>query len=153
MPNKTIYVAEDDLSIFEQAQALAGDSISATIIQALRQFVERQEAIMQGYRTIDLAVGTITTSRKQFTGRLIAQAKQQHREGGAVLNKYEVYQTPKGNLVVYLKSIPAEGSYNQVEKRLDVYTSLDQLHANVPSELAEQVAQKLSGDQIEVLDI
>jgi EXLDI family protein len=151
MPNKTIYVAEADLPIFEQAQALAGDSISATIMQALRQFVERQEAIMQGYRTIDLAVGTITTTRKQFNGRLIAQAKQQRSDAG--LDKYEVYQTPRGNLVVYHKRIPGKDVQYSLEKRLDVYPTMAQLREHIPAELADLVAQKLSNDEIEVLDI
>ncbi len=42
MPNRTIYVADSDLPVFEKAQQLAGDNLSATIAQALRRFVEAE---------------------------------------------------------------------------------------------------------------
>src|SRR5690348_14808983 len=38
MPNKTIYVADSDLPLYEQAQAMAGGNLSAAIAQALRRF-------------------------------------------------------------------------------------------------------------------
>ena len=41
MPNRTIYVADVDLPIFEKAQKLAGDNLSAAIAQALHYFVEK----------------------------------------------------------------------------------------------------------------
>ena len=44
MPNRTIYVADADVPIFEKAQKLAGDNLSAAIAHALRSFVEREEA-------------------------------------------------------------------------------------------------------------
>src|SRR5258708_38696707 len=44
MPTKTIYVADADLPTFERAQALAGDNLSATIVQALRRFVQAHDA-------------------------------------------------------------------------------------------------------------
>ena len=46
MPNRTIYVADADLPIFEKAQKLAGDNLSAAIAQALHYFVEKEEAKM-----------------------------------------------------------------------------------------------------------
>jgi hypothetical protein len=33
MPNRTIYVADADLPIFEKAQELAGENLSATIAE------------------------------------------------------------------------------------------------------------------------
>jgi hypothetical protein len=44
MPNKTIYVPDEDLPVFERAQAIAGGSLSATIVQALRDYIAAQEA-------------------------------------------------------------------------------------------------------------
>ena len=44
MPNKTIYVSDADVPTFERAQELAGGNLSATIVQALRRFVEMEEA-------------------------------------------------------------------------------------------------------------
>ncbi|MDF1660933.1 MAG: ATPase, T2SS/T4P/T4SS family [Planctomycetota bacterium] len=43
MPNKTIYIKDEDASIFTKAQKMGGESISAVITKALRQFVEHSE--------------------------------------------------------------------------------------------------------------
>lgn len=42
MPNKTIYVRDEDLPIFERAAAISG-SLSAAIAEALREWVEKAE--------------------------------------------------------------------------------------------------------------
>ena len=34
VPNKTIYVADTDLPLFQRAQELTGDNLSATIVRA-----------------------------------------------------------------------------------------------------------------------
>ena len=41
MPNRTIYVAGADLSIFEKAQKLAGDNLSAAIPEVLYESIVR----------------------------------------------------------------------------------------------------------------
>lgn len=44
MPNKTIYIKDEDAAVFTKAQKIGGESISAVITKALRQFVELSEA-------------------------------------------------------------------------------------------------------------
>ena len=44
MPNKTIYVSEDDLPLFERAQELSGANLSSAIIKALKRYIELEEA-------------------------------------------------------------------------------------------------------------
>jgi len=152
MPTKTIYVSDQDLPIFEQAQALAGDSLSATIIQALRHFIEQQEARARAFRTVELEVGKLTTARKRFTGRLLAKTHIDGLGHTSVLEKFEVYETTKGNLVVYLKRLFGERD-QRPERRLDIYSSLDDLKGHIPDELYHVVVQKRGGDDIEVLDV
>jgi hypothetical protein len=41
MPNKTIYVSEDDLPLFERAQLVSGTNLSSVIVRALRRFLEQ----------------------------------------------------------------------------------------------------------------
>ena len=41
MPNKTIYVSDGDLSLYQRAQELAGGNLSAAISAALRRFVDQ----------------------------------------------------------------------------------------------------------------
>lgn len=73
MPNKTIYVSDGDLPVFERAQELAGENLSSTIVQALRNFVQSHEARVAGFRDIVVRVGTDIYTRKQFRGRLLAK--------------------------------------------------------------------------------
>jgi hypothetical protein len=51
MPNKTIYVKDADLPLFEQAQELLGDSVSAMFAEFLR---ERVAAVDPEDRVVDL---------------------------------------------------------------------------------------------------
>lgn len=50
MPNKTIYVKEADLSVWNQAQERLGDSISSIVIECLKERLEESRA-RKGRRT------------------------------------------------------------------------------------------------------
>jgi EXLDI family protein len=172
MPNRTIYVADADLPTFEKAQELAGENLSATIAQALRRFVEAQEAKTSGFEEITIKVGKIAHSYKRFQGRLLAKGRvREQNETRRIV--YEVYQTAKGKLAVYVRSAPnwenpktwsyknwshrdwSQWPNTDYEFRLEVYDELDELKDNVPLELYEAVAQALKGDPdgVEYLDI
>ena len=58
VPNKTIYVSDDDLPLYEQAQQMAGGNLSAAIARALRQYVTREEDREAGYRQVTVRAGT-----------------------------------------------------------------------------------------------
>jgi EXLDI family protein len=105
MPNRTIYVADADVAIFEKAQELAGENLSATITQALRRFVEAEEARASGFEEITVKVGKIAHSYKRFRGRLLAKGRvfEQNDTRRIV---YEVYQTAKEKLALYVRSAP-----------------------------------------------
>lgn len=106
MPNRTIYVADADLPVFEKAQQLAGDNLSATIVQALRRFVESEEARESGYLEITVAVGKGRPYiQKRFRGRLLAKRRLalSHKARMLVL---EVYQTAGGRFALYSRNLP-----------------------------------------------
>jgi EXLDI family protein len=104
MPNRTIYVADSDLPTFEKAQQLAGDNLSATIVQALRRFVEAEEARASGYHEITVAVGKGRPYvRKQFRGRSLAKRRLSMNKSARVLT-LEVYQTAQGRFVLYSRN-------------------------------------------------
>ena len=103
MPNKTIYVSESDAALFSRAQELVGGNLSDAISQALRRFVEVQEAHMIGYEEVDVRVGEAGVYKhRRFIGRLLAQyrvpADATGREQYIV-----VYQTQKGRYAVHSK--------------------------------------------------
>lgn len=105
MPNKTIYVSDTDLLIFERAQELAGENLSATITEALRRYVNNAEAKAQGLEEIIVKVGKVAVTRKRFWGRLLAKGqlpgdnKDDHQW-------YTVYRTAKGAFAVYITNHP-----------------------------------------------
>ncbi|HLH62858.1 MAG TPA: EXLDI protein [Ktedonobacteraceae bacterium] len=103
MPNRTIYVADADMPIFEKAQRLAGDNLSATIVQALRRFVETEEAKVSGFEEITVSVGKGRPYlRKQFRGRIIARRRLSVQDDTRWL-VLTVYQTAKGRFALYTR--------------------------------------------------
>ena len=172
MPNRTIYVADTDLPTFEKAQELAGENLSATIAQALRRFVEAEEAKASGFEEITVKVGKITHSYKRFRGRLLAKGRV-HNQNETRRTVYDVYQTVRGNLALYVRGAPnwenpkiwsyknwshkdwSQWPNTDYEFRLEVYETLDELKDNVPLELYEAVTQALKRDPdgVEYLDI
>jgi EXLDI family protein len=107
MPNRTIYVADADLPIFEKAQQLAGENLSATIAQALRRFVETEEARASGYEEVTVSVGRGRPCiQKQFRGRSLIK-RRLVMENKARLLTLEVYQTVHGRFALYSKNSPS----------------------------------------------
>jgi len=183
MPNRTIYIADADMPIFEKAQKLAGDNLSAAITHALRSFVEREEARQSGYEDITVKVGKGRPYlQQQFRGRLIA--KRRLNIGNEARNlTMNVYQTAKGRFAVYTKNQPnwsgwshrqsrqhrkdssdwqswtdsahdwSEYYQQDDELRLDVYDTLDELKENIPEELYDAITHYIKGGDVEILDI
>ena len=112
MPNRTIYVADSDLPIFEKAQQLAGDNLSATIAQALRRFVTTEEAKESGYEEITVRVGKGRPYlQKQFRGRKLA-SQRLHLGPEARMLTLTVYQTVHGRFALYSKSSAYWGDWS-----------------------------------------
>jgi len=104
MPNRTIYIADADLPIFEKAQKLTGDNLSAAIAQALRCFVEKEEAKSSGFEEITVKVGKGRPYfTKRFQGRLLAKRRIRVQNTTRLLTLV-VYQTAKGRFAVYTKN-------------------------------------------------
>lgn len=106
MPNKTIYVSDDDLPLFERAQELSGDNLSAVVVRALRRFIEIEEAKEGGMDEVRVLVGTAGYHRrKRFTGVRLVRWLQStgDRKGTQILN---VYRTAKDHYVLHTRTVP-----------------------------------------------
>ena len=59
MPNKTIYVSESDLPLYERAQELTGGNLSQAITRGLKRLVELEEdpGVLAGHLGVVGAVG------------------------------------------------------------------------------------------------
>lgn len=177
MPNKTIYVAEDDLPVFERAQTLAGGNLSSAIAHALRRFVEQEDARREGFQEVTVRVGRSGAHViKQFWGRRLARwiAPQPDAERVQILG---VYRTRRGRYAVHRRessraawwSNPAFWtdpavwkdpqawreilSWDGSDASLEVYESLDELAAHIPEDLWARVAEANRQPPLEILDL
>jgi len=172
MPNKTIYVSDDDLKLFQRAQELAG-SLSAAIVTALRRYVDTEEGRLEGYDEITVKVGPGAGRKQRFVGVLLG-------EWGRTVAKrteiFKVYRSRTGKFVVHTERSAdwawsgSEGGWRENwrghlgigdqhwgsttgERSLQVADTIEDLRALIPKELYEMVATAARQPPIEDLDI
>jgi EXLDI family protein len=174
MPNKTIYVSDDDLPLYKRAQELAGN-LSSAISIALRRYVELEEGRAEGYEEITVKVGRGTGRKQRFSGVLLAEGGRSSKNG---YEAFKVYRSRTGKFVLYadrsnLFSVGADkeeftsgwrawiGNWStdqswsmaQGEATLEVVDTLEELRALVPEDLYELVEEADSHPVVEDLDI
>ncbi|WP_280488637.1 EXLDI protein, partial [Nocardia farcinica] len=98
MPNKTIYVADDDLPLFQRAQELVGGNLSGAVVTALRRFIELEEGRQEGYEEVVLKVGHNGVRQVRFAGTLLTEWREMGDEGFA---RIRVYRSRKGKFVLH----------------------------------------------------
>jgi EXLDI family protein len=173
VPNKTIYVSEGDLRLYQQAQELAGGNLSAAISTALKRYVDVEQGRTEGFDEIILRVGVGKARRKvRFSGLLLgtwASSSSSHPE------IYRVYRTRSGKFAVHLErpeswdSRTADGKpagwraqlglqsatwgSRTAVSTIEVYDTLEALHEHIPAEVYELVADAAQQPMVEDLDI
>lgn len=157
MPNKTIYVSDSDLPVFERAQELAGGNLSGTIAKALHGLVEREEQAQRGFEEFDVKVGTIVHVPKRFVGRLLVKGEVGGRQH-PLITTYAIYGTQKGRFALHVRAEPNPHSKDtdwsaRQEYRLDVFDALEDLKGLIPEELYDAAVAAARGEGVEVLDI
>jgi EXLDI family protein len=106
MPNKTIYVSDDDLPLFERAQELSGTNLSSAIVRALRRFIEVEEARERGLDDITVIVNAQGAHRrKRFLGQRLVRWLQPPASGKGteIIN---AYHTAGDRYVLHTRLIP-----------------------------------------------
>ena len=172
MPNKTIYVSDGDLPIYQRAQELAGDNLSAAIAAALRRYVEVEEGRREGFDEIIVRVGPGKGRKVRFTGVLIGEWV---NSTSSRVETFRVYRGRTGKFVLHIERSPdytmvdAEGkpagwrgylgigsvSYGSSpgESTLEVVESLEELRERIPPQLYDMVAGQAQRPAVEDLDI
>jgi len=172
VPNKTIYISDGDLPLYQRAQELTGGNLSATITRALRRLVEVEEGKLEGFEEITVRVGPGTGRRQRFIGVLLVEWGRSTKEG---VEEYHVYRGRTGKLVVHVErsagtiwTAGADGTARGWRKHfssdqqwgstapsatLEVIDSLDELRDRIPAELYDLVAAAADQPVIEDLDI
>ena len=173
MPNKTIYVSDGDLPIYDRAQAIAGCNLSAAIAKALRRYVELEEGRREGFEEITVRVGP--GGRKvRFSGLLIGEWANSSSSSSR-WEVFRVYRSRTGKYVLHtdraaeFTMVDAEGkpagwrgylglgnvSYGSkpAESTLEVFDTVEQLRDKVPAQLYDMVAASAQQPAVEDLDI
>jgi EXLDI family protein len=105
MPNKTIYVSDDDLPLFERAQEITGANLSSAIVQALRRFIELEEAKQKGFDEVTVIVNRQGAHRRRrFLGQRLVRGLEStpDKAGTNILN---IYRTAKGRYALHTRCI------------------------------------------------
>jgi len=171
VPNKTIYVSEGDLPLYQRAQELAGNNLSAAIAAALRRYVDIEEGRRLGYDEVTVRVGPGKGRKVRFVGVLLGEwyASQDRVE------TFRVYRGRSGKFVLHVEReagftmVDAEGkpagwrgylglgnvSYGHTppESTLEVVDALEELRAKIPPQLYDMVASSSASPQVEDLEV
>lgn len=169
MSNKTIYVSEQDESLFEDAKTLAGEALSSVIARALREFVARHTQKQKGMKEIGVKIGAEKTAREQrFVGQELGKWSGLSNDKEWWMES-KIYRTQKGNWAIYLVTVckaslltnPDAWRYSK-EYLVDVKRSellveddVTKLKKQVPSSLFTVISDLAKKDEqpIEYLDI
>jgi len=169
MPNKTIYVSDKDVSLFEEAKNIAGEALSSVITRALREFIARNTEKTKGMKEISLKIGKGDAEREsRFIGLSLGKWSGLSDDGVWLLEA-QIYKTQKGNIAVHLQTGAkatlltnprlwrSSGEYliNVKNSELFVGKTPQELKTKLPKELFEIVENIALREEnpIEYLDI
>lgn len=179
MPNKTIYVSDDDIGLLNRAQEVSGGNLSGAIMEALRVYVRAADYHDAGFDEVVLREGANGVRRKRFFGRLLAADVEydgdngnaterrvyQGRSGKYVLGvhfvdwaTYHEHPTKTGNWLKDLTGIPSMRSLFSAELpewgaySVEILDSLDQLKDLVPQRFYDMATAARQPD-VDDLDV
>lgn len=173
MPNRTIYVSDDDQVVFKRAQELAGDNLSAAISNALKRYVAAEEGRLAGFDEITVKVGLGAGRKVRFTGVLLGEWME---TAGERFEHWSVYQGPTGKFAVHVERAGhfemrdaqgnpltgwrawtgigmAAGGGKPGHAVLEVVDTLEELRERIPTGLYETVVASVDQPFVEDLDI
>ena len=173
VPNKTIYVSDGDLPLYQRAQELAGDNLSAAISAALRRFVDVEEGKEEGFDEITVRVGPKPGRKVRFIGVLLGEWTD---TSPSRVDTFRVYRGRTGKFVLHVEHSP---DFTLVDKdgkpagwranlgfdwnvsfgstpgdaTLEVVETLDELRERIPRQLYDMVASSAQQPIVEDIDV
>jgi len=161
---KTLYVRDEDESIWERARELFGDTLSPLIAQGLKSLIlkkEAEEAITKGFERIELRYDDSENANlptaKAFVGRWVFSPKKPIRmtddsSGALVGDAYSVAITAKGNVVVYSWSIDQADEFSY-DFRFHIHKTFEEAAHHGDDSWAARQAYEAVGVPVQELDI
>jgi EXLDI family protein len=172
MPNKTIYVADKDLALYNRAQELADGNLSRAISTALKRYVDAEEGKLEGYEEITVRVGPGSGRKRQRQRFVGVKLGEWIRSDNRTAEIYRVYRARSGKFVIHIEKSPdymqatsetgwrkhlgfGEQIYgsNTGDATLQVVETLEELKASIPEELYVMVAASAEAPPVQDLDI
>ena len=172
VPNKTIYVSDGDMPLYQRAQELAHGNLSAAIASALRRYVDVEEGLLEGFKEVTLRVGPGKGRKVRFTGVLVGDWGSSN---GSREEHFRIYRSRKGKFVLHVERSPdwsyrgpdgkpagwrsylglgaQSWGFTAGESTLEVVDSLEELRDKIPPELYDMVAGMAEQSALEDLDI
>lgn len=136
MANKTLYIKESDLPLWERAQKELGESISAVFIDCLKQRLAERASRGDNDKMEKITLTFWNSNeepavKKSFVGRWLVSGLNADDESGSPVQwdsqtEYSVAQTSKCKIVVYM-SDPDD----RIEPAMEVYDDFDEMKAAV----------------------
>jgi len=172
VPNKTIYVSDGDLALYQRAQELAGGNLSAAIVAALRRYVEFNEGRQEGFDEIVVRVGLGKGRKVRFVGVLLGEWL---NTTPSRVDAYHVYRSRTGKFVLHVEHSADYSMVNEEGKpagwrgylgigsvsygsapaasTIEIVNSVDELRERIPPQLFDMVATTAQQPAVEDLDI
>jgi hypothetical protein len=159
--NKTVYLRDEEVPIWEKARELSGDKLSPVILTALRTFIAAKESENTGYERILVefndANDHMLPKKNAFYGKWIISPNDRHVETYESRDQQDIYfvaETAKGNVVVIKYSEGVDNGDHWVSgKKFLVFASFHDAAANEEVNSAILKAVKLRGVPVQELDI
>lgn len=176
MPNKTIYVSDDDLTLYARAQELAGGNLSSAISTAIRRYIDIEGGKEAGFQEVTVWVGVEKQRRRlRFSGMLLGiwqHYVKNHEE------RFQVYLSRKGKIVLYterseewIRTSEREGESRMrgigamlgltndtwaniaAESTFEIFGTVEDLRGKLPDQFYQSVLAAANSPVIEDLDI
>ena len=157
--NKTIYLRDEEVPVWERARELAGDKLSPVIVTALRRFVAEKEAEAKGFERIELRFNDADANNmpkiKAFYGRWIFDLNEPlvlQLESGNYTHSYSIAETARGSVAIYTFREDLEDD-STADHKLLTFSSFEDAASNRVVNAAVCLALVKRGIPIEELDI
>lgn len=157
MPNKSIYISEEDMPLFQKAQELAGESLSKVIVEALRQYIIKKETECSEYKEIVVWRGeehyplnSSNIEKSKFIGKEISsETMEDPYERNSTVGS-RLYVSLKGKLLLWW--IKCDGFVSEAD--FEVYENLNELYGKgLSPKMLSEAEKKLGKSHIKFLDI
>jgi predicted CopG family antitoxin len=154
MPQKTIYVKDEHLKLWEEVKELIGDeSLSEVVVEGLQRVIDSRKAALDSLDRIELVVGECEgpNHRIAFYGRELAC-----HEDDEWLYTHTAYITKKGKLLIYTEA--GDGVVDRGYKLFNTFTEAgEEINENgkniYPPEFLSEAAEELGETYVVELDV